>query len=164
MFKIVRIDSFEFHSIDRKNSKIKLSIILVGRKHGINGIQEPYFQESYESRQFSPPLKVLADIKRIFERILDKAKETNRPLNMIVAFFSNENDLAYKAIKTCADLSEHNFGIPTQCIMSKNVIACKDQVISNILLKINSKLCGTNFVLSQNNQKYLLYSSHFHCP
>ena len=159
MFKIVRINKFRI-SLDRKNSKIKLYIILVGRKHGINGIQEPFFQESYDSRQFSSPL---ADIKRIFERILDKAKETNRPLNMIVAFFSNENDLAYKAIKTCADLSEHNFGIATQCIMSKNVIECKDQVISNILLKINSKLCGTNFVLSQNNQMYLLYSS-FHCP
>lgn len=86
---------------------------------------------------------------------LKKAISNYFGLEMIVFLLDGERksvkaNPAYKAIKTCCDLE---FGIPTQCILTKNVYSPKEQVISNILLKINCKLGGTNFVLSEANEK-----------
>ena len=58
---------------------------------------------------------------------------------------------AYNMIKTCGDLT---YGIFTQGVEDKNVNRINDQTISNILLKINTKLKGRNWLLSTRNQLF----------
>lgn len=57
-------------------------------------------------------------------------------------------------VKTCGDLT---YGVLTQGVEDKNVNRIQDQTISNILLKINTKLSGRNWLLSPSNQ---LFAQH----
>ena len=88
---------------------------------------------------------VINDFRKFFENYSTKHK----PLSLVVAVFSG-TDNAYKVLKTCGDLF---YGIPTQGVDQKNVFKSQEQTISNILLKINTKLGGRNFVLSQKTQQ-----------
>ena len=71
-----------------------------------------------------------------------------KPLHMLLVIFS-EGDQSYKAIKTVGDLQ---CGVVTQGVASKNVFKANDQFVSNVLLKVNTKLGGRNFVLNQTSQ------------
>lgn len=46
------------------------------------------------------------------------------------------------------------YGINTQCIQLKNVLAAKPATLANVCLKINSKLGGVNSVLAEQNKQY----------
>jgi hypothetical protein len=41
-------------------------------------------------------------------------------------------------------ITDHVLGIPSQCVQTKNVQRCNPQLMANILLKVNSKLGGSN--------------------
>lgn len=69
-----------------------------------------------------------------------------RPLQLLVVIFS-EGDQTYSIIKTIGEL---HLGIATQGIAGKNLFKANDQYVSNVLLKVNTKLGGRNFTLSQN--------------
>jgi hypothetical protein len=89
--------------------------------------------------------KLVNDIGNIFGSAVKKFGS----LDLVVAFVNDSNP-GYKTIKTCGDLKS-GYGVPTQCVTSRIVYKMNEQVMSNILLKINSKLGGTNFVLSRAN-------------
>jgi eukaryotic translation initiation factor 2C len=83
------------------------------------------------------------DVRRAFEEIFIKYK----PLDLVVVVFSGTTT-AYKVVKTAGDLT---YGVSTQGVEDKNVQRISDQTVSNILLKINTKLGGRNFLLSPSN-------------
>lgn len=60
----------------------------------------------------------------------------------------------YNMLKTCGDLK---YGILTQGVEDRNVNRIQDQTISNILLKINTKLGGRNWLLSTQNRLFAQY-------
>jgi hypothetical protein len=93
---------------------------------------------------------VINDFRKFFDNYTTKFK----PLSLVVVVFSG-TDNSYKVLKTCGDLF---YGIPTQGVDQKNVFKSQDQTISNILLKINTKLGGRNFVLSQTTLLYDIFS------
>jgi eukaryotic translation initiation factor 2C len=76
--------------------------------------------------------------------------EKNIGLELIVAIFDGTTP-AYNMIKTCGDIT---YGILTQGVESRNVNKLGDQTISNILLKINTKLGGRNWLLSKQNKLF----------
>ena len=80
----------------------------------------------------------------MFELAVTKYK----PLELIV-FFLQGTTPAYNVVKTLGDLK---YGIATQGVEARNVRRINDQTISNILLKVNTKLGGRNFLLSPRNQ------------
>lgn len=124
---------------------------LVGNNHGIritNSLTEISMRAPRLDEQ---EVRILQEIRNRLKREISNYFG----LELIVFLLDGEKksvkaNPAYKAIKTCCDLE---FGIPSQCILAKNVFPPKEQVISNILLKINCKLGGTNFVLSEANKK-----------
>lgn len=116
----------------------------VAQIHGIQMGEPAYVTDYFVSRK--PEYAVMNDFREFFQDCVTKFK----PLSLIVAIFSG-TDNSYKVLKTCGDLF---YGIPTQGVDQKNVFKCQDQTISNILLKINTKLGGKNFILSQNAEKY----------
>ena len=42
-------------------------------------------------------------------------------------------------------------GLATQCIQAKNAMSCKDMILAQLCLKINSKMGGTNNIIADNN-------------
>lgn len=88
---------------------------------------------------------ILNQMKKNFQELLKK----HTKLDLIVAIF-DDTSRAYEAIKTCGDLE---FGIVTQCLNSRKAFNPNDQIVSNILLKINGKLGGVNFVISEQNEQ-----------
>lgn len=81
--------------------------------------------------------------------IFDKAKKAVPGLKLIVFIVTGEEAL-YNDIKVVGDIVE---GIPTQCIMEKNVRRLSSNLVSNLILKINTKLGGTNGILASNADK-----------
>lgn len=72
-----------------------------------------------------------------------------KPLQLLVVAFS-DGDQAYRAIKTVGELQ---MGIVTQGLASNSIYKkVNDQFVSNVLLKVNTKLGGRNFALNQANQ------------
>jgi hypothetical protein len=116
----------------------------VAKIHGIR-MGNPVDVTSYNAYRKNEST-VINDFRNFFENYSTKFK----PLSLVVVVFSG-TDNAYKVLKTCGDLY---YGIPTQGVDAKNVFKCQDQTISNILLKVNTKLGGRNFVLSQKTQLY----------
>lgn len=118
------------------------ALINVGNIHGI---------------LFADPLDVIHETRRMddnqlkksFENILTKFKS----LDLVVVVFGGTTT-AYTIVKTCGDLS---YGVPTQGVKDKNVTRISEQTISNILLKINSRIGGINFTLSRDNKLFGKY-------
>jgi hypothetical protein len=116
-------------------------LIQVGRGHGIN-ISEPvnYIQNFDNLRD--------EDIRRLFHDAV-----SNQNLDLVLVVLPDKS-YHYKMIKTLGDLK---YGIATQIVKDKNVKPnyktneIDTQKVSNILLKINTKLGGTNFVISHAN-------------
>lgn len=81
--------------------------------------------------------------------IFDKAKKAVPGLKMIVFIVTGEEAL-YNDIKVVGDIVE---GIPTQCIMEKNVRKLSANLVANLILKMNTKMGGTNGVLASNADK-----------
>ena len=107
------------------------SLLRIARVHGMN-INRAL--DYFECRPYD------RDVQRAFENIVTKFKN----LEMILVIMGGTT-LAYKVIKT---LGEIQFGVLTQGVDARNVYKMNDQTISNILLKMNSKLGGKNFILA----------------
>lgn len=133
--------------------------------HNIRISQDPVMIDFFEhDLDNTNPNRVLAQTDDLFERM---RKKFNKNIDLIVVVF-NGKSIVYRAIKTCGDLK---YGIPTQGVDAKNLIAStfkhnQENIIaqsaSNLLLKINSKLGGKNFVISQDNQMYSIQFSPYH--
>lgn len=117
-------------------------LISVGRIHGLQ-IQPYLCLKTIGDRQRDE------QIRRTFEEIYTKYK----PLDLVVVVFGGTTT-AYKVVKTCGDIT---YGVATQGVEDRNVNRINDQTVSNILLKVNTKLGGRNFLLSTNG---FLFSKH----
>jgi eukaryotic translation initiation factor 2C len=120
------------------------ALIRIGKGHGMN-IAEPLDYGEIKGHR----AQINEDVRRLFENMVTKYQG----LEMIVAIFGGQTTI-YNTIKTCGDIG---YGITTQGVEDKNVSRIKDQTISNILLKINTKLGGRNWFLSRQNR---FFSSH----
>nr|AGH55731.1 argonaute B2 [Brachionus calyciflorus] len=118
------------------------ALFRVGNIHGI--IFENPLDVINETRRLDD-----ATTKKVFENILTKYKG----LELVVVIFGGTTN-AYKIVKTCGDLM---FGVPTQGVEDRNVNRLNEQTVSNILLKINSRVGGTNFILSRENRLFGKY-------
>ncbi len=98
--------------------------------------------------QSSRPRPTDQDAKRIIENMISKYHTNTNKLDLIVVILGGTTS-AYKIVKTLGDLE---YGIATQAVDEKNINRLSDQTVSNILLKINTKLGGRNFMLSANTK------------
>lgn len=112
-------------------------------------INEPSDMTDYNPMRKSESV-LLNDLANIFRNFNTKLN----PLHLLVVIFSDK-DNAYRVVKTCGDIQ---FGVATQCVSARNVSRINDQLSSNILLKINTKLGGRNFVLNKQNLLFVLFS------
>ena len=69
----------------------------------------------------------------------------HKNLELVLVIMKDLNNSAYGQIKTLGDL---DYGIMTQVVKEKNILTMNDQKITNILLKVNCKLGGKNFILA----------------
>jgi len=88
-----------------------------------------------------------------FENIVQEFKKHGTKLDLVLVILPFKGSKVYNEIKNLGDLK---YKIPTQCCLKK-VLFGKDgkpsgQVISNLCLKINSKLAGTNHMLQRNSR------------
>jgi eukaryotic translation initiation factor 2C len=103
-------------------------LIEIGKRHGMI-LQDPLDVVSTNKR-----FADAAEAKKLFENLQNKHNKS--ALELVIVIFSGTSN-AYNEIKTIGDIK---FGIVTQGVEDKNVNRLNDQTISNILLKINSKL------------------------
>ncbi|PON87801.1 Exonuclease/helicase-like [Trema orientale] len=118
-------------------SQISRDLISCGRKKGIQ-IEGPFtlIDEDHHSRR-GPPI---ARVEKMFELIRDKLP--GPPEFILCVLPERKNcDLYGPWKKKCLT----DFGIVTQCISPFKV---NDQYLTNVLLKINSKLGGINSLLA----------------
>ena len=132
------------------------SLISVGRSHGIIISDRPDFKDLSTYSYLNNEKRILE-----FKKTIDGLLNTTN-LQLLVAVLPGTSR-AYNVIKTCGDI-EH--GVATQCLDATKFFKNRQfnlspQTISNILLKINSKLEGKNFVLSKQNLNFGKYLSSF---
>ncbi|KAL0001598.1 hypothetical protein SO802_015379 [Lithocarpus litseifolius] len=118
-------------------SHISRELINCGRNKGII-IQRPYtlIEEDSQFRRASPVVRV----EKMFEQI--QAKLPGAPEFILCVLPERKNSEIYGPWKK---RSLSDFGIVTQCISPAKV---NDQYLTNLLLKINSKLGGINSLLA----------------
>nr|XP_023881007.1 protein argonaute 16 [Quercus suber] len=118
-------------------SHISRELINCGRTKGII-IQRPYtlIEEDSQFRRASPVVRV----EKMFEQI--QAKLPGAPEFILCVLPERKNSEIYGPWKK---RSLSDFGIVTQCISPAKV---NDQYLTNLLLKINSKLGGINSLLA----------------
>lgn len=118
-------------------SYLSRELINCGRNKGII-INRPFslLEEDQHNRKYGPVVRV----EKMFEQIL--AKFTRAPEFLLCILPEKKNcDIYGPWKKVC--LSDH--GIPTQCMCPVKI---NDQYLTNVLLKINSKLGGVNSLLA----------------
>ncbi|KAK3722082.1 hypothetical protein QZH41_019832 [Actinostola sp. cb2023] len=92
-----------------------------------------------------PPRERQKDIIEWVENILSNLVSHYRDLQLVVVVLPPQgNKEVYKEVKRVGDTV---LGIPTQCVQTKQFIPAKPQVCSNIAMKINVKLGGTNHIV-----------------
>lgn len=118
-------------------SYISRELINCGRNKGIH-IERPFtlIEEDAQSRKSSP----VARVEKMFEHI--KAKLPGPPDFILCVLPERKNSEIYGPWKK---KSLSDFGIVTQCISPAKV---NDQYLTNVLLKINTKLGGINSLLA----------------
>lgn len=100
--------------------------------------------------QYNPMRKNENVLMNDFARMIRDYNNKLKPLHLLVVVFS-EGDQSYKVIKTVGELM---CGVATQGVAGKNLFKANDQFASNVLLKINTKLGGRNFVINQTTPLY----------
>ncbi|KAL0400198.1 UNVERIFIED_CONTAM: protein argonaute 16 [Sesamum radiatum] len=118
-------------------SHLSRELINCGRNKGIH-IERPYtiIEEDHQCRRASPVIRV----EKMFEQIT--AKLPGPPDFLLCVLPERKNSDIYGPWKKkCLS----NLGIVTQCISPSKI---NDQYLTNVLLKINSKLGGTNSLLA----------------
>ncbi|GLD92496.1 hypothetical protein PINS_up001054 [Pythium insidiosum] len=84
-------------------------------------------------------------LRDLFSQALDAAQHTyGKPAQIVWMIQSRQDSTTYGELKC---LSDTEFGIVSQCMLSKHILKGDPQYVSNILLKVNTKLGGRNFVL-----------------
>ncbi|KAJ6319503.1 hypothetical protein OIU78_015011 [Salix suchowensis] len=118
-------------------SHISRELINCGRRKGIN-IERPHtlIEEDQQSRRGSP----LSRVERMFELIREKLP--GPPEFILCVLAERKNSDIYGPWKK---RSLSDFGIVTQCMSPTKI---NDQYLTNVLLKINSKLGGINSLLA----------------
>ena len=86
-----------------------------------------------------------------FRKLCEILKGCSDP--MILVITRGKNSLIYNGLKHEGDVLQK---ISTQVIQQKNIINIKPATLHNILLKINSKLGGTNQTLHSSNTPHIL--------
>ncbi|XP_032670990.1 protein argonaute-2-like isoform X1 [Odontomachus brunneus] len=114
--------------------------------------QASYFGMTVGKAQLPYPTvkPVPHEIERFFSNMRD--------LKLIIVILPDRTDAVYGTVKK---ISELRVGVLTQCIKMKNVLYPNNSTISNILLKINSKLNGINHTFTQNTMPYCLRGKNY---
>lgn len=118
-------------------SYISRELISCGRKKGIH-IERPHtlIEEDQQSRRASP----FARVDRMFEQMREKLSEPPKFILCVLPERKNSDIYGPWKKKCLCD-----YGIVTQCISPTRI---NDQYLTNVLLKINSKLGGINSLLA----------------
>ncbi|XP_043688821.1 protein argonaute 16-like [Telopea speciosissima] len=118
-------------------SHLSRELINCGRNKGIH-IERPYtlIEEDPQWRRAGP----VARVEKMFEQI--RAKLPGPPQFLLCVLPERKNSDIYGPWKR---KNLHEMGIVTQCISPTKI---NDQYLTNVLLKINSKLGGTNSLLA----------------
>ncbi|XP_058081084.1 protein argonaute 16-like [Magnolia sinica] len=118
-------------------SHLSRDLISCGRSKGIH-IERPFtlIDEDPQSRRASP----IARVERMFEQI--RARLPGPPQFLLCVLPERKNSDIYGPWKK---KNLHEMGIVTQCLAPTKI---NDQYLTNLLLKINSKLGGTNSLLA----------------
>ena len=103
--------------------------------------------------QFSGDPRNLHQVLQEFRRLCDILKKSSQSDPMILVINLGKNSPIYNALKYEGDVLQK---ISTQMIQQKNVTNIKPATLHNILLKINSKLGGTNQTLHSSNTPHIL--------
>ncbi|WCJ37485.1 Argonaute family protein [Euphorbia peplus] len=139
LWKTTKIDHWAVVNFSARcdTSKISRDLIDCGRRKGIQ-IERPYslVEEEPQSAKGSPVTRV----EKMFELIRTKLPAAPQFILCVLAERKN-SDIYGPWKKTC--LCE--FGIATQCISPLKI---NDQYLTNVLLKINTKLGGINSLLA----------------
>ena len=96
---------------------------------------------------------VLEEFRKLCNILTERASKAGPA--MIVVISQGRNALLYNGLKHEGDVVQR---ISTQVIQQKNVMVLKPATLHNILLKINSKLGGTNQTLHRSNTPHILSS------
>eukprot|EP00092_Neocalanus_flemingeri_P034497 GFUD01037510.1.p1 GENE.GFUD01037510.1~~GFUD01037510.1.p1 ORF type:complete len:930 (+),score=334.94 GFUD01037510.1:83-2872(+) len=96
-------------------------------------------------------------LERDFEKLVVEFKMAETELEMVMIVMPFKAGQVYDMVKKLGDLK---FKIPTQCCLKRNIFKpggeINLQVLSNICLKLNSKLGGINHVLAPQSRPALL--------
>nr|XP_034189444.1 protein argonaute-2 [Osmia lignaria]XP_034189445.1 protein argonaute-2 [Osmia lignaria] len=84
------------------------------------------------------------NISNIMEYFQDKKKQNLRLVVVVIPVFDNAS---YSVVKQISELKVTG-GVVTQCLKSKTLMKLSPSTVTNILLKINSKLNGVNHKLA----------------
>ena len=96
-------------------------------------------------------------LEREFEKLVSEYKMAGTELEMVVVILPFKGGQVYDAVKKLGDLK---YKVPTQCCLKRNIFKpggeVNHQVLSNLCLKLNSKLGGINHVLAPQSRPVLL--------
>lgn len=135
----VRIDRWAVVNFSAQcdTSHLSRELINCGRNKGMH-IERPFslLEEDPQNRRFSSSIRV----ERMFDLII--AKLPNPPQLLLCVLPERKNSDLYGPWKR---KSLSDYGIATQCICPSKIT---DRYLTNVLLKINSKLGGINSLLA----------------
>ena len=103
--------------------------------------------------RFTADPRNLDHVLREFRRLCDILKKSSQSDPMILVITWGKNSLIYNGLKHEGDVLQK---ISTQVVQQKNILNIKPATLHNILLKINSKLGGTNQTLHKENTPNIL--------
>ncbi|CAL5394005.1 unnamed protein product [Camellia sinensis] len=139
LFTPIRIERWAVVNFSARcdTSHLSRELINCGRNKGIN-IERPHtlVEEDPQYRRSSPIVRV----EKMFELITGKLPGPPQFLLCVLPEKKNSDIYGPWKKKSLSD-----FGIATQCISPTKI---NDQYLTNVLLKINSKLGGTNSLLA----------------
>lgn len=123
-------------------------LVQTGKRHGIMINPTPLQITSTKPRPQD------RDVDNKFEEVVKKFHGPGADKLTLIIVILSSNPQAYKQIKTMGDIK---YGIATQIIEQKTLDRINPMTASNILLKINTKLNGRNFMLSPLNRMFGTY-------
>lgn len=88
----------------------------------------------------SQPQNFEDGLRRCAQAVNQKTKQNP---SMVLFIMNNRNEL-YDSVK---NFLECKIGIPSQCVLDKNVSKAQDQTCMNIAMKINAKMDGVNTIV-----------------
>ncbi|KAF8593241.1 Piwi-domain-containing protein [Ceratobasidium sp. AG-I] len=99
-----------------------------------------------------PPAQSLSVHRHLQAAGAQVFQQTNAPPNLIVVVMPDNCGDLYQAVKHFGDVKR---GVATQCLIGYKAKKGSPQYYANVILKINSKLGGTNNILSPTTHKFL---------